>query len=139
MVLKVCVTWEKGKLRNCLSRTLGWQNSSSLTRRTTYNQLVESNRRWEIDFQFTDSSIPNQKPRCCVVSMASAPVTDEGPLFWSIIQVRLRQKTGSPVWIVFCFETECTPLDSFININDEQHIGTQIFGFGWPKLELLSY
>ena len=66
--------------------------------------------------------------------MASAPVTNEGPLFWPTIQVRVRQKTGSPLWIVFYSETECTPLDSFININSEQTIGIQILVLNSFKL-----
>ena len=92
--------------------------SSSLTRRTTYNQFVKSNRWWKIDFQFTDLSFSNQKPRCYLVAMASAPVTNERPLFWPTIQVRFRQKKGSPLRNGFYSETECNPLDSFIGLNN---------------------
>ena len=66
--------------------------------------------------------------------MALAPVTNEGPLFWPTIQVRLRQKTSFPLWIVFYSETECTPLDSFITINSEQPIGIQVLVLNSPKL-----
>ena len=72
--------------------------------------------------------------------MGSAPVTNEGPLFWPTFHVRLQQKTGSLLWIVFYSETECTPLDSFININSEQPIGTPIFVWIAPTwiIELLT-
>ena len=71
--------------------------------------------------------------------MASAPVTNEEPLFWPTIQVRLRLKTGSPLWIVFYSDTEITPLDSFININSEQPIGTNFWFLNSPTwiIELL--
>ena len=62
-----------------------------------------------------------------------APMTNEEPLFWPIIQVRLGQKTGSPLWTVFCSETEFTRLDSFVNINSEQPIGAQILVLNSPE------
>ena len=66
--------------------------------------------------------------------MASAPVTNEGPLFWPTIQVHLRQKTASPLWIVFYSETESTPFVSFMNKNREQPIRTNFWFLKSPNL-----